>query len=175
MSISSNKYLSGEEIKELKESLALASVRDQALVGLLMSLGMRGAEVLAIPVKDVNITEGVIYVPGKKRSNGRLCPIPSHLVAVVERHLLERKNTEMLFDLSASGLKLVWNRLRPCKKGVHSLRHTFAIELYKKTRDIKLVQVCLGHKSILSTQVYADFVYSTEEIRKALIGEVYCG
>jgi site-specific recombinase XerC len=37
----------------------------------------------------------------------------------------------------------------------HSLRHTFATELYRRTRDVALVQAALGHASIASTMVYA--------------------
>jgi len=38
---------------------------------------------------------------------------------------------------------------------VHSLRHRFAIRLYRKTSDLLLVQQALGHRSIASTTIYA--------------------
>ena len=38
---------------------------------------------------------------------------------------------------------------------VHSRRHRFAIQLYRKTGDLLLVQQALGHRSIASTTVYA--------------------
>lgn len=37
----------------------------------------------------------------------------------------------------------------------HSLRHFFASKLYQSTRDIRLVQILLGHSSIATTQRYA--------------------
>jgi hypothetical protein len=37
----------------------------------------------------------------------------------------------------------------------HDLRHSFAIRLYRKTRDLLLVQAALRHRSIASTCVYA--------------------
>jgi integrase/recombinase XerC len=37
----------------------------------------------------------------------------------------------------------------------HTLRHTFAIDLYSRTRDIFAVQRALGHRSIGATAVYA--------------------
>jgi site-specific recombinase XerC len=37
----------------------------------------------------------------------------------------------------------------------HDLRHSFAIRLYKRTRDLLLVQQALRHRSIASTTVYA--------------------
>ena len=49
----------------------------------------------------------------------------------------------------------------------HSLRHTFATELYRRTRDLGLVQAALGHASITSTMVYARV---DEERLRAAIG-----
>lgn len=37
----------------------------------------------------------------------------------------------------------------------HSLRHFYATKLYQETKDIRLVQVLLGHSSIATTQRYA--------------------
>jgi site-specific recombinase XerD len=41
------------------------------------------------------------------------------------------------------------------KYSVHSLRHTFAMNLYRKTGDLRLVQTALGHKRITTTEIYA--------------------
>ena len=38
---------------------------------------------------------------------------------------------------------------------IHSLRHTFATRLYRKTGDLYLVQRALGHRQIATTEVYA--------------------
>jgi integrase/recombinase XerC len=54
-------------------------------------------------------------------------------------------------------------------KKLHGLRHTFAIRLYKKTKDIRLVQVALGHRNITNTMVYADYAYSQQELRKLIL------
>ena len=44
---------------------------------------------------------------------------------------------------------------------VHSLRHTYAVRLYKSSGyNLRLVQKQLGHSSISTTQVYADVVDS---------------
>jgi integrase/recombinase XerD len=41
-------------------------------------------------------------------------------------------------------------------KSVHALRHSYAVHLYRKDKDLKAVQKQLGHSSIQTTQVYAD-------------------
>jgi len=47
-------------------------------------------------------------------------------------------------------------------KSVHSLRHSYAVELYSKEKDLRAVQKQLRHVSISSTMIYADV--SDEEI-----------
>jgi site-specific recombinase XerC len=48
----------------------------------------------------------------------------------------------------------------------HDLRHSFAIALYRRTRDLLLVQAALRHRSIASTTVYAKC--DEDRVRAAL-------
>ncbi|MFH0947122.1 MAG: tyrosine-type recombinase/integrase, partial [Planctomycetota bacterium] len=50
----------------------------------------------------------------------------------------------------------------------HSLRHSFATRLYEKTGDMLLVKSALGHRSILSTAIYAHA--GGDRLRNALSG-----
>ena len=38
---------------------------------------------------------------------------------------------------------------------VHSTRHTFAMNLYRQSGDLRLVQTALGHRHISTTEIYA--------------------
>jgi site-specific recombinase XerC len=51
----------------------------------------------------------------------------------------------------------IWCQRAEVERGIspHSLRHSFAIRIYRKTRDLLLVQQALRHRSIASTTVYA--------------------
>lgn len=42
-------------------------------------------------------------------------------------------------------------------KSFHSLRHTFALRCYLRTRDLYFVKTQLGHTSIKTTEIYANF------------------
>jgi site-specific recombinase XerD len=43
------------------------------------------------------------------------------------------------------------------KRTFHCLRHTFAVRTYYKTRDIYYVKKLLGHSSVKTTEIYAEF------------------
>jgi integrase/recombinase XerD len=53
-------------------------------------------------------------------------------------------------------------------KIAHSLRHSYAVELYRQWRDLRAVQKQLGHASVQTTQKYADVL--TEDIQDYLKG-----
>lgn len=174
--ITSKKFLSPKEIEVLLESLKLLSLRDALLIKMLMNLGMRGSELLEVTVGDIDFDDMSIHVIGKKGSKSRKLPIPLSLKDELFRYVLTDGNgkSARLFDIRHTTMKTIWYKIRPNKsKGIHSLRHTFAINLFKKHRDIKLVQMFLGHRNIQNTMIYADYVYSTEEMSQALGGGLY--
>jgi len=53
-------------------------------------------------------------------------------------------------------------------KSVHALRHSYAVQLYKKEKDLRAVQKQLGHSSIQTTQIYADV--TKEDIQQQISG-----
>jgi integrase/recombinase XerC len=165
------KMLTASEEEKLRESLKFCSPRDRLIVKILLDYGPRGAELREILRSDIDLEAQTITIGGKKGSESRQFPILPALLEELEAYVrsLDIAPHEPIFELSASGLKKVWYRVRPCLKGVHSLRHTFAVNLYRRTRDIRMVQVCLGHRSIQNTLVYAQFVDSTERIREIFL------
>jgi len=88
-------------------------------------------------------------------------------------HYLNSSNISLtdqkIFPITYNRYRQIWEMYRPTHKKLHSLRHTFAIELYKKTKDIRLVQFALGHRNITNTMIYADYVYSQQELRKLIL------
>ena len=165
--LNKSKYLLRSEEEELRRVLKLFEERDSrdtVLIELALATGARASEVLAITKSDLEAENQTVFIKGIKGSNDREIPVKSRLFT-----RLQRLPGEKLFKISYPRLVQIWLNFRPCSKKFHSLRHTFALNLYKKTKDIRLVQVALGHRSIQNTMIYADYVYTTNELRKLIL------
>lgn len=53
--------------------------------------------------------------------------------------------------------------------GTHTLRHTYATEIYHKTRDIRTLQTILGHASITSTEIYTHI--NNQDVKRVMLEE----
>jgi integrase/recombinase XerD len=145
------------------------AIRDNVILELLFSTGIRIGELVALNIGDVDLDRRQIQITGRA-TRGRLVAIGSEQVAEAIHNYLELRSertlsTPALF-VGRSGTRLtiysIENifkkhvRLAEIKRHVtpHSLRHTMAAQLVSSGADIKEVQEILGHASILSTQVY---------------------
>ncbi len=145
------------------------AIRDDLILELLISTGIRIGELVALNVADVDLDGREIHITGRA-TRGRVVSLTSDVVLVAlstyialrgERHL----DTPALF-VGRSGTRLtiysIENifkkhvRLAEIKRHItpHALRHTMAAMLVSSGADIHEVQEILGHASILSTQVY---------------------
>ena len=169
--LDSSKFLSEQEDLALDKLLALATCSESLMLSLLRKYGMRTNELLRLRPCDFNRDSRTIRVSGSKGSNSRELPLDDELFERLDKEAsMQILDDGQIFPITRFRLFHIWHKWRPCKKKLHSLRHTCAVNLYRKTKDIKLVQKVLGHKSISNTMIYMDFVYSQDELRKALVG-----
>ena len=169
--INKNKYLLDPEYDHLEILLKryiLKDTRNCLLIYLAMHTGARASEILTLKKEDLNVYDQSIFIHGIKGSNDREIPLPEWLFEFLEEYS-KKQHTDVLFDIGYHRLRQVWDHYRPVKKKFHCLRHTFAIRLYKKVKDIRLLQIALGHRNITNTMIYADFVYSQNEMRKLIL------
>jgi integrase len=171
------KLLTEAEQTELQRVFKLSpNSRDTVILQYVMEVGIRANEALAFCKADLNADHKAVWIKAAKGSNSRLMPVSDRLYTKLKQ-LADSSPTEEVFNISYSRLKQIWREYSPqsCRghnkqtaKGVHSLRHTFAVNLYKKCRNIKLVQTALGHKNIENTLVYMTYVESVTELRTAM-------
>jgi len=147
-------------------------VRDRALLETMYSAGLRVSELVGLNDGDLQLDEGVVRVRGKGRRE-RMAPLGSYALRALRawlrrrpladserqgalapvfvnkfgRRLTTRSVARMLEKyLAQTGLD---HRTSP-----HTLRHSFATHLLDNGADIRSVQELLGHKSLVTTQIY---------------------
>ena len=145
------------------------AVRDDVILELLFSTGIRIGELVALNITDVDLQKKQIQITGRA-TRGRLVALTAGIVADSLAQYLDLRadrtlETSALF-VGRSGTRLtiysIENifkkhvRLAEIKRHItpHSLRHTMAAMLVSSGTDIREIQEILGHASILSTQVY---------------------
>jgi integrase len=141
------------------------AARDITLLYTLFLTGARAGEALALVKEDLISSHTSVYLKGSKDSNSREIPIPPWLFRRLQAQIT---GTRPLFPISYNRLDQIWRHYRPINKKLHSLRHTFAINLYRKTLNIRMVQKALGHRYLSNTMIYLDYDFTVDELRKAL-------
>jgi integrase/recombinase XerD len=144
--------------------------RDLCLIALMLNAGLRASEALHLRARDVDWTSGQIMVrEGKGKKDRSLWLSESDLDLL--RSWKSRRPTagELLFTtlhgtlIKDRDLRAMVKR-RARKVGIikdvhpHMLRHTFATDLYRVTKDIRLVQKTLGHADLSTTMIYTHLV-----------------
>ncbi|WP_289061937.1 tyrosine-type recombinase/integrase [uncultured Zobellia sp.] len=155
-------------------------VRDRLIIELFYTTGMRRAELINLKLVDIDFSQRLLKVLGK-RNKERMVPLLPSVVTLLERYLIERETLGEITDkayvfLLKSGNKLYENLVyrlinkyfsevsSKVKKSPHILRHTFATHLLNKGADMNSVKELLGHASLASTQVYTH--NSIAELKK---------
>ncbi len=168
-------FLSAEEIGRLLEAPPAdepMGLRDRAILETMYSAGLRVSELVGLSQGDLDLQSGVVRVRGKGRRE-RLAPIGSYASRALGKWLRVRKlsateptGAEAPVFTNKFGRRLTTRSVgRMLEKYLretgldtrttpHSLRHSFATHLLDRGADIRSVQELLGHKSLVTTQIY---------------------
>lgn len=171
--ITKGKFLSAAELDAF-ETVVLRSLgrprshRDALLLLLALHTGGRASELLNLTAADFDHYHNTIYLTGLKGSDSREIPLPKFLSTELRIFIRELAPEERIFSISYNRLRQIWVEYRPSKKKFHCLRHTFAVRLFQKTKDVRLLQVALGHRQVSNTMVYLDYLYSVSELKRLI-------
>jgi integrase/recombinase XerC len=174
-------YLDRAQIELLFQSAELkaqegkfSDVRNNAIVELFYSTGMRLSELRGINRGDLDLLSQQVKVRGKGRKE-RIIPVGDHAQVALRNY--ESKRDDLIrndipaadrnaFFLSSRGKRISVRAIQTAVTGfldridedaglsTHSLRHTFATHLLDAGADLRAVQELLGHASISTTQIY---------------------
>ncbi len=163
--LTKDKYLSDEEYRHLMRITQDGS-RNSILIRLALETGARASELLQLNISDLDHEDRTLHISAKKGSNDRYFPLSESLYRKLKG--LPTNETGLYFPIGYPQLRKIWLHYRPSKKPFHSTRHSFAVRLYQRHKDIKAVQLCLGHRSATTTAIYLDFIYSKQELRRLI-------
>ena len=171
------KVLNQNQIKQILADNILRQdefvLRDQVILEILFSCGIRVSELINIKINDISLKEKIIRVFGKGQKE-RLVPFTIQCQQSIEKYLKQLRpilanrskeyNDYLLLNkngqqLTRRGVEYILNQIEmKCADfyGLHPhmLRHSFATALLENGADLRLIQELLGHSSINSTQIY---------------------
>lgn len=185
------KFVDPEQMGQLLEAPDLATttgLRDRTLMEVLFSTGLRVSELVALNVDQINLDTGEFGVVGKGRRprvvflsdrakfwlrqwlgsrEDNWTPLFIHYGGSKEKNLttdgesmrLSARSVERIVDKYARRVRL------PVKLSPHGVRHSFATDLLRNGANLRDVQEMLGHKSIVTTQIYTHV--TRPELKKA--------
>ena len=156
------------QVLELPDQEPL-SLRDQAMMELLYSSGLRLAELVSLNLRDIDAADAMLEVTGKGNKTRRL-PVGRKALQAVAAWLKVRPRfahpDQPALFVSQRGKRIsprsVQSRLakRAREQGAvsrlrpHMLRHSFASHILESSGDLRAVQELLGHADISTTQIY---------------------
>ncbi|MGE8325184.1 tyrosine recombinase XerC [Pseudomonas urmiensis] len=141
--------------------------RDQAILELFYSSGLRLSELTNLDLEHLDLAAGLVQVQGKGNKT-RVLPVGRKAREALQEWLklrgisAPRDNAVFLsrqgrrlgpraiqLRVKAAGERELGQHLHP-----HMLRHSFASHLLESSQDLRAVQEMLGHADISTTQIY---------------------
>lgn len=167
----------------------LSGLRRWMLVDLALSTGLRVSEIWRLKISDVDLRRGSLSITRSKKKRKKVetlaisKELKKHLkkyitYMVVDSRLRDNETGKLFKSKSKKGLmttqclQLMWKAAvkragLPRSITIHCARHTLAVHLLKKTKNLRLVQKQLGHASpVITAALYADV--SFEDMQESL-------
>ena len=164
------RVLAPEEVVAL--TAALRTLRDQAMVSLMVHAGLRRCEVLGLRFGDVHVGDRRVFIADGKGGHQRLVPVVPGFFSLLGSYLAEERPADAVHDyvfvvlkgpnrgrpLTAAGLDQVLDGART-RAGLthatcHELRHTCFTRLREAGMALEAIQAQAGHASIETTRIY---------------------
>lgn len=157
------KVISRESIQKMLD--ITRNKKHKTIIAILYGCGLRLNELLELRVNDIEFDTNIIFVNKGKGDKQRIVPIGNNLSKQLKKYIQDYLPDEYLIEGQTKGKysdKSVQNMIKSkailagIKKDItpHVLRHSFATHLLEDNVDLRVIQVLLGHKSSVTTEIY---------------------
>ncbi len=150
------KYLKHNQVIRLMNSIQ--NQRDKLIIRTIYATGIRVSELCGINTEDIDFEEHTIRIKGK---GGKIRTVfmDSETLDEIDR-FSAGKISGPLFEgqqgknISPRTVQHIFTKYAPRGITPHKIRHSYASELYKRSKNLRVVQENLGHSSIQTTEIY---------------------
>lgn len=160
----------------VQQALELSPPRTALMIRLAAEAGLRRDEISRVRVSDlIETASGFSLKVLGKGEKPRAVPVSDDLAAIIQAgaagHTPSAQSGDWLFPgndeghISAGQVGRLVSRVLPAGYSTHKLRHRYATTVFRGSRNIRAVQVLLGHSSVATTQRYT--AVDDDEIRAA--------
>jgi integrase/recombinase XerC len=166
-------FVDEKEMRNLFSAIAFEDSfegrRDKVMLDLFYQTGMRLSELRGLKISDVDFSQKVLKVLGK-RNKERMIPLHDSILKTMQAYIDERKgyvqqDEDALMVNNKGGKcneKFVYRTVNSylstvtltTKKSPHIIRHTFATHMLNRGADLNTIKEILGHANLAATQVY---------------------
>lgn len=162
--------LTDEEAKRLIDipnKRYYTGLRNKAIITLMLNAGLRVSEITDLKKENIDLKNRSLKVVNGKGHKDRNLIIPEKTAELLKQwNKKSAGNIERYYFNTRDGkplsreyifmmIKRYVGRARISKHVYpHTLRHTFATNFYRQTKDIETLRKLLGHSDISTTQIY---------------------
>jgi integrase/recombinase XerC/integrase/recombinase XerD len=150
------KYLKHNQVLRLLDSID--DLRDKLIVRTIYATGVRVSELCNMNVEDIDFDEHTIRIRGKG-DKIRTVFVDDDTLADILRFVGTRIVGPVFVgqqgkNISSRAIQHIFKNYAPSGITPHKIRHSYASELYKRSKNLRVVQENLGHTSIKTTEIY---------------------
>ncbi len=163
-------------------------LRDYTILLILTRLGLRGGEIVAMTLDDINWDAGELIIHGKGSREDRL-PIPWDIgealadylqngrpACPIRRVFIRTRAPYIGFSSSVAICNIVQRalfraKINTCHKGAHLLRHSLATNMLRNGASLAEIGEILRHQSPNTTEIYTKVdIESLKSIAQPWLG-----
>jgi len=150
------KYLKHNQVLRLIDSIE--DPRDKLIVRTIYATGVRVSELCNMNVEDIDFDEHTIRIRGKG-DKIRIVFVDDETLSGI-REFIGNRIVGPLFvgqqgkHISSRAIQHIFKHYAPSGITPHKIRHSYASELYRRSKNLRVVQENLGHTSIKTTEIY---------------------
>lgn len=165
-------YLRHNQVLQLLDSIE--NPRDRLIIRTIYATGVRVSELCGMNIEDIDTNERTIKIRGKG-GKIRTVFLDEETLADIKSLIGERTNGPIFVGqqgkhLSPRTVQHLFRSYAPPGITPHKIRHSYASELYRRSKNLRVVQENLGHSSIKTTEIY---LHTDVDERKKVYDEYF--